>query len=155
MKKILSVILLVSMLLTLSGCLGMSRMPFNGDITFHDITLTIPDKYIRDTTKSDKDTWVYEYDSYAEYILIMRKDFSGDEAATLEQYAAYMTENDAESEIVAFLDGNAVHTSYTKNNQFCQEMLFIHGDSVYAVTLRGCPKVIFENVINSVALVAE
>lgn len=152
MKKIFSMILFASILLTLAGCFGMTRMPFNGDITFHGITLTVPEKYIRDSTKSDEDTWIYEYDSYAEYIVIMRKDFSGDEAAALADYAAYMKENKAESEIVSFLDGSAVHTSYTKNNQFCQEILFVHGDSVYAVALRGCPRAAFEEVTKTIAL---
>lgn len=155
MKKMLSMILLVSMLLTLGGCFGMARMPFNGDITFHDITLTVPEKYIRDSTKSDEDTWIYEYDSYAEYIVIMRKDFSGDESAALEDYVAYMKENKAESEVVSFQDGSAVHTTYTKNNQFCQELLFIHGDSVYAVALRACPRATFEEVTKTIALSAK
>ena len=65
MKKILSVILLVSVLLTLAGCSGMGRMPFTGDIEFHDIALTVPEKFIRDAAKSDQDKWIYEYNSYA------------------------------------------------------------------------------------------
>ena len=155
MKKIVSMILLVSVLLVLAGCSGMAKMPFNGDITFHDISLTLPEKYIRDAKKSDADTWIYEYNSYAEYIVIMRKDFTGDEATALADYAAYMKENKAESNIVSFLDGSAVHSSYTKNNQFCQEILFVHGDSVYAVALRGCPRADYETVTKTITLNAK
>ena len=153
MKKILSVILIVSVLLTMAGCSGMGRMPFNGPIEFHDIGLTVPEKFIRDSTKSDKDKWIYEYDSYEEYILIMRKDFSGDVTTTLEDYAAYMQEHDAKSEIVSFLDGSAVHSTYSKDRAYCQEMLFVYGDSVYAVALRDGTTEDFEAVINSLHII--
>ena len=78
-KRIITATMILLFLLTfLSGCIGSSKMPFNGDITFHEITLTVPERFIRDSTESNDDLWVFEHDGYSEYILISRTDASSD-----------------------------------------------------------------------------
>ena len=86
---------LLLMLIILSGCIGSSKMPFNGDITFNEITLTIPERFIRDSTQSNDDLWVFEHDNYSEMILISRSEIVGDVTLSLETYIDYMKEKDA------------------------------------------------------------
>ena len=155
MKKVLAMILFVSMLLALVGCSGRIKMPYNGDIEFHKITLTIPIRFVRDSTKSNADMWVFERGGYAEYILVSRKDFEGDAAASLEKYVEYMKGNGATSAIITFLEGSAVRSQYTKDDLLCQEILFIQGDSVYAVALRGGTADGFKEITDTVQFVAE
>ena len=99
MKKYVCIILAIIFVFSLSAC---SQMPFNGDIEFYDISLTIPERFIRDSTQSNDNLWVFESDNYSEYIIISRKDVTGETQSALTDYAEYMKENGAESEIVSF-----------------------------------------------------
>ena len=62
MKKAISLLLLLCFAAALfSGCAFENvRMPFNGKIEFHDITAVIPSDFIRDSTQSKDDLWVFE-----------------------------------------------------------------------------------------------
>lgn len=135
-KKILVVILLILSLSFSAGC-GRIQMPFNGDITFHKISLTVPERFIRDSTQSTEDVWVFEHNNYSEYILISRKDIDGDASAWLNAHVRYMEGNGANSEIVSFLNGDAVVSTYYLDDVFCQEVVFPYDNSFYAVALRG------------------
>ena len=150
MKKVLAVILLVAMVATLAGCGSGVKMPYNGDITFHKICLTVPTRFIRDSTQSNVDTWLFERAYYTEYLLVMRKDFEGDVAESLQNYVRYMNGNGGNSEQIDFRDGKAVHTTYTKDDLFCQEILFVYGDSVYAVALRGGTTEGFQEIVDTI-----
>ena len=66
MKKVVSIFLVLIFVFSLTAC---SQMPFNGDIEFHDISLTIPERFIRDSTQSNDNLWVFECDNYSEYII--------------------------------------------------------------------------------------
>ena len=76
-KKIRAIILILFMLAICAGCARVN-MPFNGDIQFHNISLTVPQRFIRDSTQSTNDLWVFEHSFYSECILISRKDVTGD-----------------------------------------------------------------------------
>ena len=128
-------------------------MPFNGDIEFYDISLTIPERFIRDSTQSNDNLWVFESDNYSEYIIISRKDVTGETQSALTDYAEYMKENGAESEIVSFLNDNAVLSTYYKDDEFCQEILFTYRNSFYAVALRGDSQNDFTEITNTISLI--
>ena len=153
-RLLFSAISLLLMVTILSGCIGSSKMPFNGDITFNEITLTIPERFIRDSTQSNDDLWVFEHDNYSEMILISRSEIVGDVTLSLETYIDYMKEKDAESSMTTFLDKDAVFSSYYIDDVFCQEILFPHNDHFYAVALRGGTEEGFEEISKTVAIIA-
>ena len=58
MKKLLIVIFTLSFLFSFSGCSGGTKMPFNGKIEFHEISLVVPERFVRDSTQSTEDLWL-------------------------------------------------------------------------------------------------
>ena len=147
MRKYVCIFLAIIFVFSLSAC---SQMPFNGDIEFHDISLTIPERFIRDSTQSNDNLWVFECDNYSEYIIISRKDVTGETQSALADYAEYMKESGAESEIVSFLNDKAVLSAYYKDDEFCQEILFAYRNSFYAVALRGGSQNDFAEITNTI-----
>ena len=149
MKKLISLFLVFILAFSLASC---SKMPFNGEIEFHNISLTFPERFIRDSTQSNDDLWIFERGGYSEYIIISRKDFTGDVKTALDDYVAYMKENSAESEIISFLDDNAVLSTYYMDNVYCQEILFTYQNSFYAVALRGGTQSDFAEITDTIRL---
>jgi len=149
-KKFVCIFLTVIFVFTLSAC---SQMPFNGDIEFHDISLTVPERFIRNSAQSNDDLWIFEHDNYSEYIIISRKDITGEVQSALSDYVDYMKENGAESKIVSFLNDNAVLSTYNIDDEFCQEILFAYNSSFYAVALRGGTKDGFEEITNTISII--
>lgn len=127
-------------------------MPFNGDIEFHDLSLTIPASFIRDSTQSNDDLWLFEKGFYDQLIILSRQDLKGDADATLDDYAAYLTQEGVSAERTTFLQNDAVHSNYTKDDQFCQEILFVYNDSIYALALRGGTVEEFSDFLKTVSL---
>lgn len=112
------------------------RMPFNGDVTFHDISLYVPEDYIRDSTKSNDGLWVYEYNHYTSYILIHRGEV-GNPDTDLESYGAYISEHGGSIKQSKILDVDSIDLTYTQDNKECRETAFIYNGSIYSVALRG------------------
>ncbi len=150
MKKILILVFIMISIIFCYGCTPGIDMPFNGDIEFHGISLTVPERFIRDSTQSNEDLWIFEQGNYNEYIIISRKDITGDIAASLESYAEYMKENNADSNIVSFMDADAVYTVYYLEDVYCQEILFPHNGSFYAVALRGGTDDSFKEITDTI-----
>jgi hypothetical protein len=145
-----TVLILAALLLLLCGCGRSSRMPFNGQVTFHEITATIPDSFVRDSTQSSDDLWVFEHGGYSKMILLSRTDVAGDADAALDDYVAYMQSLGADAERGRFLNADAVHSTYTRDGQYCQEILFVYQGSFYAVALRGGTEEEFQSLLDEV-----
>ncbi len=154
MKKLIAVALALLTLVSLAACGRGSRMPFNGDITFHELTMTVPDSFIRDSTQSDDNGWVFEKGGYKQMIIVTRSERTQDADTTLQSYAESMTEVGATTEITEYLGCKGVRSAYTRNEMFCQEMLFIHGTSIYAIALRGGTEAEFDDLLGTVKLAA-
>ena len=159
MKKaiapILVLLLMISLMTGLSACGPRINMPFNGEIRFHDIGLTIPEKFIRDSTESTEDLWVFEKGFYSQYIVLSRQVADGDPAAILDNYAAYLTQEGVNARQGTFLETEAVFSDWTREDMFCQEVLFVYDGSVYAISLRGSSREDFEALLQSVVLLTE
>lgn len=153
MKRVLIIFMVAFMCVFTCGCVNKSEMPFNGDVEFHSIALTVPEKFIRDSTQSTEDFWVFEHGIYSELILISRKDIAGDASALLDAYVESMKEVDANSERTTFLDGDAVHSTYYLEDVFCQEILFPYNNSFYAVALRGGDETVFKEITDTIKLI--
>lgn len=138
-KKMLACLFALLVLLGLTGCGANLKMPFNGDIEFHDIALTIPSNYVRDSTQSDDDTWVFERGRYASYFVIMRQDIDGDTSTVLDSYCDYLVEQGAQSERTTFQGREAVFTETINEdgNGIFKELYFEYNGLFYAVGFRG------------------
>ena len=156
LRRVFSLLLIGAMLLCLVGCRSFfdlpedGGMPFNGNITFHELEITIPDDYIRDSTQSTDDAWIFEKGFYKRMIIITRNDHYGDVDKNLNEYMERMRDF-GESYMTTFMDIPAVHTTYTKDNTYCQEMLFIYNGSYYAVALRGGSEADFRDLLDTVS----
>lgn len=149
MKKTAVIFLIVCFVACLlSGCGRREKMPFNGDIQFHDITAVIPNSFIRDSTKSNDDLWVFEKNRYKSMIIMRRTDVSADVDEELDNYVQDMLERGADSSRGEFLLTDAVLSSYYLDNVFCQEILFVYNNSFYAFALRGGTETEFQELLN-------
>lgn len=145
----LSLLLLLSAAVVLSGC-NTSRMPYNGKISFHDITAEIPSDFVRDSTKSNDDLWVFEKGGYREYILLSRSDAAEDVIAQLDDYVELMRERGAESSRGEYLCTDAVLSKYYKEGEYCQEIAFHYNGSLYAFALRCGTDEEFQSLMNKI-----
>ena len=158
-RNLLVLFLLAVMTFCFVGCRSFfdlpqdGGMPFNGPITFHELALTIPKNFIRDSTQSTQDAWLFEKGFYSRMIILTRNDQSGDVEAGLDSYRERMKEIGAASERTTFLELPAVHSTYTKDGTYCQEILFIYHGSYYAIALRGGDEAEFQDLLATVSIV--
>lgn len=152
MKRIVALFTVLMALFTLVSCGFGSDMPYNGDIIFNGITVSIPQNFIRDSTQSANDLWVFEKGFYKQLIILSRNDLSGEIAEVLDGYVDYMKSMECDSKRTTFAGCEAVHTTYTKDGQYCQEVLFVYNSSTYAIALRGGTEEEFKSLLDSVKL---
>jgi hypothetical protein len=145
--------IVLSAALLLSGCGNTSTMPFNGDMTFHSISIHIDDRFIRDSTQSTDDMWIFERGGYKEYVILSRKNAAEDPSSYLPVYAESMEGVGAETKIAEFWGSDAVFSTYEKDGIYCQEVLFPHNGSYYAIALRGGTEEGFAELIGTVTLI--
>ena len=153
MKRIcknLALIMMVILLGSLWGCRTHSDMPYNGDITFHKMNISIPQNFIRDSTQSNEDAWLFESGFYSKLIILSRNDITGNTNASLDNYVEYMKQQNADSQREIFKEMDAVFSVYTKDDMFCQEMLFAYEGSFYAIALRGGTREEFQSLLDTV-----
>ena len=152
MKRIVAFFTVLVALISLVSCGWGSDMPYNGDITFNDITVSIPQKFIRDSTQSTNDLWVFEKGFYKQLIILSRNDLGGEVDEVLDGYVDYMKSMQCNSKRTTFAGCEAVHTTYTKDGQYCQEVLFVYNSSTYAIALRGGTEEEFKSLLDSVKM---
>ena len=147
-----AIVLVVANIFT--GC-SSTDMPLNGQVKFHDIEVTIEESFVRDSTRSTDDFWVFEYQNFKEYILLSRRGIEGDAQKGLEDYSGYMKEEGVECETVNFAWGDAVLSTYTnEEDEYCQEIVFAYEGSYYAIALRKGTKERFQTLVDSVVLMS-
>ena len=151
-RRVVTVLLALIVVFVSTACSHYSKMPFNGDIKFHSMSLVIPENYIRDSTQSTDDLWIFESGFYKQYIILSCKAANGDTSADLNSYVDYMKGNGAASEITKFIGLDSVFSAYTMDGVFCQEMLFIYDDAYYAIALRGGDEVEFNALLDTVSI---
>ncbi len=126
-----------------------SNMPFNGNVTFHEISVEIPSRFIRDSTQSNETYWFFEHGWGSEVITLMYKE----SAADLESYRTYLEEQGFEAEDGTFINCPAVKSEgVDKNGKTHREMFFIYKDHSYAVALTGGTEEEFQDLYNSVMI---
>ena len=163
MKRILLLILVFVLLLSLSACnLGIDwpentsySMPVNGTITFHEMNITIPSDFIRDSTQSSDLFWVFEKGFYRQMILLDARlgnpESPMDVDVYFDSYIDYMIEQGCSSQRTTFQESEAVLSTYTKDGMFCQELMVAFNGSVYTVALRGGTEDDFQTLLETVS----
>ena len=156
-KKIRGLLCVMLVLVLCTGCslLYSGTMPFNGEAQFHDIWIVIPERFIRDSTQSSDDVWVFERGNYKEYIIMSRTDIQSDEKTEFESAIAYMKSVGAEYEMLTKDGIQAAHFTYDKEGVFCQELVFPYKGLFYAIALRGGDENGFKELINSIVPIAD
>lgn len=154
MKRVFALLIVISTAFALYGCQPGTDMPYNGNVSFHAVMVSVPEDFIRDSTRSNSDLWRFEKGFYDQIIILSRNDIVGDVSASLDSYLAYMIEQGCESNRTTFMQLDAVHSTYTQNDQYCQEMLFAYHGSLYAIALRGGTEEDFQSLLDSVILAA-
>ena len=157
MKKKILVHLLSLMIISImlasaflfEGC-KMSKMPLGGKIQFHEVTAVIPNGFVRDSTQSNDDQWVFEKGWYSEYIIIMRSDAKEDVIAQLDDYVVLMLERGADSSRGSYLNTDAVLSKYVRDGEYCQEITFCYNGSLYSFALRGGTDDEFQSLLNDI-----
>lgn len=151
-SRMIAMVLLLILALSPMGLAAQSNMPFNGEIAFHKISLTIPSSYIRDSTQSTEDLWIFEKGFYSKYIMLSRKDFQGDVDEILDSYVEYLHEQGMNSQRDTFLELEAVRSESTQEEVVWREMLFVHDGALYAVAMRGGTEEELQALLDTVAV---
>lgn len=128
------------------------EMPFNGEIAFHKIFLTIPESYIRDSTQSTEDFWIFETGWYSKYIMLSRRDLDTDVDEYLDGYMEYLRSQGAQSGRENFLGLEALRSAQMDGEQSWQELMLVHDGSAYALALRGGTQEEFDRLLEGVAV---
>lgn len=139
----------------LGGCAAFGprvKMPVNGDIVFHDIAAVVPSDYIRDSTQSSENVWIFEKGYYKKTAIFQRSDIREGVDADFDNYVDLMKERGAESERVTFRGNEAVMSTYYKDDICCRELLFACNGSYYAFALRGGTEEEFNSFLNDIAI---
>ena len=156
MKSIFIRIIAVCFLLLFAGVSAgwgeRSTMPFNGEIAFHKISLTIPDNYVRDSTQSTENVWVFEKGFYSRHIILSRQDAQNDTGRQLDAYAEYLKEQGMTSERTVFLELEAVRSEGMPGDKMWREMCFAHDGSIYAVAMIGSSEEDMQMLLDTVAV---
>lgn len=138
-----------------AGLAAQSGMPFNGRIAFHKIALTIPSNYVRDSTQSTEDFWIFEKGFYSKCIMLSRKDAQGEAKEQLDNYAEYLKSQGIDSQRTTFLQLEAVYSESLQEDASWREMLFAHDGSLYAVAMRGGTTEEMQALLDTVAVYDE
>lgn len=128
------------------------NMPFNGDVRFHGICVTVPDSYIRDSTQSNADFYLFEKGWFSSVIMLSREDAPDDTEEWMNGYMEYLLARGAHSERTKFLGMRALESQQLRGGVLWQEMYFACGDSLYAVAISGGDEEEFRTLLDTVRI---
>lgn len=143
--------LLVLVITLLAGCGNHSSMPYNGAVVFHDVSITIPEAFIRDSGQSNEDLWAFERGLYQQIIILKRTDAYEGSAESIEALMEQYESMGGASEKLDQYE-NVYSAQYTKDGVLCREVFFIFGDSVYCIAMRGASEEEFAALLDTVAV---
>ena len=150
---VLGLVLVPALLSGLSSCVN-PGMPINGKANFYSITITIPNSFVRDAMQSYEDFWIFEKDNYKQMILMSRRDITEDWETSLDNYVADIKKQGGDAKRESFLQMEGASSTYTKDEVFCQEIVFAYDGSFYAVALRGGTQEEFQSLLDTINLSA-
>ena len=155
-KRTLCLLLCLVLICCVSGCFkNESSMPFNGEITFHQIKLTIPSEYVRDSTQSNEDVWLFEQGWYKKTIVIMHRQHQYEPSQYISSYADGMQQQGIQSESTTFMGMPAAMSSATRENGvYWQELSFAMDGVFYAIALNGGTEAEFQALLDTLSILS-
>lgn len=147
----LGFVLITALLNGLSSCVN-PGMPINGKANFHNVTITIPTSFQRDAMQSYEDFWIFEKDNHRQIILMSRRNITEDWESSLDNYVADIKKQGGEAKRESFLQMEGASATYTKDEVFCQEIVFACGGSFYAIALRGGTQEEFRVLVDTISI---
>ena len=129
-------------------------MPINGEANFHNVTITIPGSFTRDAMQSYEDFWIFECDDYRQIILMSRRDITEDWENSLDNFILDIQKQGGQAKRESFLQMEGATATYTKDDVFCQEIVFVYDGSFFAVALRGGTQEQFQALLDTICISA-
>ena len=153
-RRILCLALCFILLATLAGCFqNKSDMPFNGELSFHGLKLTIPTEYIRDSTQSTEDIWLFEQGWYKKTIILLHRQIQEEPETYLAAYANAMEGQGVRVEQTPFMGLSAFKCSDDKEGGVLwQELSFVYNGAFYAIAMNGATEAEFSAFLHSVTI---
>lgn len=125
----------------------LENMPLTGSVKFWDINLDLPKEYVRDSTCSTIDEFIYESGNYKKYIVLTYA-YSGYD---MEDYYDLMSDRGCDVEYRDILSSKSVVSRwYDDEDKYRQEVYMKVKGGTYAIMLCGGDEEEFEALIEEI-----
>ena len=159
MKKLIIPIIIIITLMACTSCVDKyPNEPFNGKVEFSELTLTIPDDYVRDTTVQGYDEGVakrWEKDNYKSIVTISKHEKYDLTPEAIEQLTynqqTQMATGEVQSSTIDFLDNIALENTFEVDNGEMKYLIFSTDNYIYEFSVQGDTSD-YEQIKNSIIL---
>lgn len=159
MKKLIIPIIIIITLMACTSCVDKyPNEPFNGEVEFSELTLTIPDDYVRDTTVQGYDEGVakrWEKDNYKSIVTISKHEKYDLTPEAIEQLTynqqTQMATGEVQSSTIYFLDNIALENTFEVDNGEMKYLIFSTDNYIYEFSVQGDISD-YEQIKNSIIL---
>lgn len=159
MKKLIIPIIIIITLMACTSCVDKyPNEPFNGEVEFSELTLTIPDDYVRDTTVQGYDEGVakrWEKDNYKSIVTISKHEKYDLTPEAIEQLTynqqTQMATGEVQSSTIDFLDNIALENTFEVDNGEMKYLIFSTDNYIYEFSVQGDTSD-YEQIKNSIIL---
>ena len=159
MKKLIIIIIIIITLMACTSCVDKyPNEPFNGKVEFSELTLTIPDDYVRDTTVQGYDEGVakrWEKDNYKSIVTISKHEKYDLTPEAIEQLTynqqTQMATGEVQSSTIDFLDNIALENTFEVDNGEMKYLIFSTDNYIYEFSVQGDTSD-YEQIKNSIIL---
>lgn len=159
MKKLIIPIIIIITLMACTSCVDKyPNEPFNGEVEFSELTLTIPDDYVRDTTVQGYDEGVakrWEKDNYKSIVTISKHEKYDLTPEVIEQLTynqqTQMATGEVQSSTIDFLDNIALENTFEVDNGEMKYLIFSTDNYTYEFSVQGDISD-YEQIKNSIIL---
>lgn len=145
MKKLIIPIIIILSLVICTGCVNKyPDEPFNGEVEFGELTLTIPDDYVRDTTVQGYDEGVakrWEKDNYKSIVTISRHEKYDLTPEAMEQIRynqeTQLALNGVQSEETELFGNVALENTFDVEGGSMEYLIFSTDNYTYEFSVQG------------------
>lgn len=143
MKKLIVPIIII-LSLTLIICTGCNNEPFNGEVEFNELSLTIPDTFVRDTTVDGYKQGVakrWEKDDYKSIVTISKHEKYELTEETISNITTnqqlQMALDTVQAEQIEFLGNPALESSFKVTDGEMKYLVFSTDNYTYEFSVQG------------------
>ncbi len=147
MKKLSLILLALIMLVSLISC-DSAKVPVNGEIKFHEISLIIPSEFIGDTSQSNEDKWVFTSPEHE--IVLTRTDRIAPINHMIRDYCKLMEERNVSATEMKLGRLYTARAIYMQDGISCKEIFLVYRESAYTITLKGVATTEFDDLVNTI-----